>query len=51
MMEMEQYRSEKLHEECGVFAVYDKSLEENMARREAAIQARKDAENKEEEGN
>ena len=26
MMEMEQYRSEKLHEECGVFAVYDKSL-------------------------
>ena len=29
-MEMEQYRSEKLHEECGVFAVYDKSRQENV---------------------
>ena len=30
MMEMEEYRNEKLHEECGVFAIYDKSLQENV---------------------
>ena len=29
-MEMEEYRNEKLHEECGVFAIYDKSLQENV---------------------
>lgn len=29
-MEMEEYRSQKLHEECGVFAIYDKSQQENV---------------------
>ena len=48
---IEELRAWLILESMDINARPDKSLEENMARREAAIQARKDAENKEKEGN
>lgn len=48
---IEELRAWLILESMDINARPDKSQEENMARREAAIQARKDAENKEEEGN
>ena len=48
---IEELRAWLILESMDINARPDKSLEENMARREAAIQARKDAENKEGEGN
>ena len=48
---IEELRAWLILESMDINARPDKSLEENMARREAAIQAGKDAENKEGEGN